>query len=246
MKKNLTLLILIALAVAGLCTAGLYFVLAGRVQTAQPAGPSQTFLVAARKLPRGATLSRADVREVPWQGAELPKAYFRDPSATKGLRVVFELAEGEPLTDSKVFSAATGKGAGLGIPVGQRAVSVRVFDSPGVVNLLQPGHFVDLQYVDPAKSRTFLRKIEVLALQGPREGTNATNAAVLTLLVAPEQADEVSAADAQSKVRILLRNPLEGLEAPASAELTHAPAPQPSLSPQPAPVRTNLMKAAHR
>lgn len=210
-KKNLVVLVVIAFAVAAVCTGLLYFLVIGRVQDPGPAANSAQILVAARKLAPGSPVRKEDVRSVAWKGSELPSGLIPFSEDVAKYVVAYEIAEGEPLTKGKLTSPLTGEGAGLGIPVGFRAVSVRVFDSPGVVNILQPGHTVDLQSVDAARgeSKTFLSRVTVLKLQQPREGSNQSNAAILTLLVKPEEADQVSLTDANQRVRILLRNPTE-------------------------------------
>lgn len=219
MKKSIVPLLLIAFVVALACTGLFYFLVVGRNSSASQTSVKQQILVAAKKLPRGTVLTKDDVQSVPWSADVVPKGVLTVGASYESLRVVFPLEEGEPITTAKVTSPQTGEGAGLGIPVGMRAVSVRVFDSPGIIAMLQPGYQVDLQYVDNNRleSRTFLRQIHVLNVQAvfdPGSGKGPT--AVLTLLVKPTDADAVSLADSNQRVRVLLRNPLEEATAPGA------------------------------
>jgi Flp pilus assembly protein CpaB len=219
MKKNITQLVLIAFLVAATCTAGLYFLL-GQAPPAAASGPTVKILVASKKLDRGQVLTSEDWKSVDWPGEKAPPGMVAASDALGEMSVVVPLAEGEPLTKNKLASAR-GDGGGMGVPVGMRAVSVRVADSPGVIRLLQAGHWVDLQQVDSNNARTFLRKMQVLELTALKSDGRGESA-VVTLLAQPDQADQISLVDAKGALRLLLRNPTEDTNVSSNLEQPNA------------------------
>ena len=120
------------------------------------------------------------------------------------------------LTASSEASAAPAKPAGraqdsgpsLNIPAGQRAVTIHPAESGGVVAMLRPGSRVDIQVLNPRQAfelRRLLEDVEVLAVGSGADGGSGRQA--ITLLVAPEDSDRLSLADASMQVRLALRNP---------------------------------------
>src|ERR1035437_7966715 len=118
---------------------------------------------------------------------------------------------------------ATGGGGGLAgtIPPGKRAVAVRVNDVVGVAGFVSPGMRVDLLASgNPPNSnanlgtqtQTVLQNIEVLSagqnIQKDAEGKPVT-VQVVNLLVTPEEAEKLSLASTDTKIQLVLRNPLD-------------------------------------
>src|SRR5947209_3856027 len=111
------------------------------------------------------------------------------------------------------------KGSGLGlaptIPVGMRAVSVRVNDVAGVAGFVLPGMHVDVLVTGrpPAENgditSTVLQNILVLSagqtIQPDARG-QAIQAPTVTLLVTPEQAEVLTLAGADGHIQLVLRN----------------------------------------
>jgi pilus assembly protein CpaB len=118
--------------------------------------------------------------------------------------------------------AAPGAGGGLAatIPPGMRAVAVRVNDIVGVAGFAVPGMRVDILIsgVPPGpqmhgpKVKTLLQNIEVLSAgqnyQKDAEGKPVA-VQVVNLLVNPEQAEVLSLASNETRIQLVLRNPLD-------------------------------------
>ncbi len=138
-----------------------------------------------------------------------------------GRGVIQPIYENEPLLDSRL--AAKGAGAGLAamIPPGMRAVAVRVNDIVGVAGFVTPGMKVDLLIAGtPPKgtgglgdmTKTLLQNVEVLSA-----GQNITkdpegkpiSVGVINFLVTPEQAEVLSLASNETRIQLILRNPLD-------------------------------------
>jgi Flp pilus assembly protein CpaB len=97
-------------------------------------------------------------------------------------------------------------GASLAIPAGKRAVSIHPVESSGVVALMRSGSRIDIQVLQPGAQGLVLRRlledVEVLSVAGLENPKP-----VVTLLVAPSDADRLSLADASMQLRLVLRNP---------------------------------------
>jgi pilus assembly protein CpaB len=105
------------------------------------------------------------------------------------------------------------------IPEGQRAISVRVDDVIGVAGYVLPGTRVDvLTTVSPTDQQTdittkvILSNVQVLTA-GTRIDQDQENkpvqVTVVTLLVAPDQAERLALASTEGKIQLALRNPLD-------------------------------------
>ena len=210
MNKNLAPLLAIAFVVAIICTAVFYGLVAGKLDTGVQA--SVTAVIATHDIPRGSAIKPLDVKSIPWTGVELPAGAFSITSQVEGQTAIQDIPANEPITDTRVASAKTG--GGLGIPSGMRAISVQVSDSAGILSMMKPGHRVDVQAVyganHEAELRTVLQNIEVLKVNPIPEAYPGKPALpVVTLLTTPGEADIVGLADAITRVRLVLRNPLD-------------------------------------
>ena len=215
MKKNVAPILAVAFAMAVVCTAAFYGLVAGKLTSSAEANATPNVLVAARQIARGSTVSALDVKSLPWTGGPVPEDALQQPSQVDGMTALTDVGAGEPLVAARLANRRTG--GGLGIPTGMRAVSVQVHDSSGIVALLKSGHRVDVQAVytrsganQDAELRTVLENIEVLKLNPlPEPAPGRSALPVATLLVTPAEADVVGLADAVARVRLVLRNPLD-------------------------------------
>lgn len=112
------------------------------------------------------------------------------------------------------------------IPVGKRAVALKVDEVVGLAGFVVPGMRVDVIVAggntnsdsgrNGVLSRTVLQNIEVLSagqkIDKVTDGKPQT-AQVVNLLVSPDQAEILSLASNETKVQLVLRNPLDTTEA---------------------------------
>ena len=214
MKKNYAPILVVAFAMAAICTAVFYGLVAGRLGSGAQANAVPRVLVAAGEIARGATVGPLNVKTAAWSGA-VPEDVLYSASQADGLTALTNIAAGEPIVASRLANKRNG--GGLGIPSGMRAISVQVHDSSGVVALLKPGLRVDVQAVysrsgahQDSEIRTVLENVEVLKINPTAEPAPGRPALpVATLLVTPGEADTVGLADAVARVRLVLRNPLD-------------------------------------
>jgi pilus assembly protein CpaB len=218
MNRRLSTILFAAFVVAAISSYLVYRIAGRQMHPAQ--APTTTIVVAAQNLPIGTLIKDGDLTTTQWMGAA-PKGSIVSKEAAIGRGVVSELYQGEPIFDSRL--AATGSGGGMAATIrpGMRACAVRVDDVVGVAGFVTPGMRVDVLVsgtgpgaapADGPKVKTLLQNIEVLSagtnIQKDNEG-KAVNVAVVNLLVTPQQAELLSLASSQTKIQLVLRNPLD-------------------------------------
>lgn len=219
MNKRLVTVFGSSLLVASVVTFLLYLLVVSKIGNSSSA-PQSEIVVAVRDLQRGELLKDADLKVVSWAAPNLPKGAFTDRKAAIGRGVVSEIAMGEPVIEARL--AAVGAGAGLApaIPIGKRAVSLRVNEVVAVAGYVLPGSRVDVLVTGNAPGqtqqgpeiRTLLQNVEVLAagtnIQRDAEG-KPVQVPVVTLLVSPADAETLSLASNETRVQLVLRNPMD-------------------------------------
>lgn len=219
MNKRLISVLLFALVVSAAASYILYRVISTQFANNQKA-PTNRVLIATHNLENGALIKDVDVRMADWGGPVPMGAILKNEDAI-GRGVVQQIYEGEPLLESRL--AARGAGAGLAatIPPGMRAVAVRVNDIVGVAGFVIPGTKVDLLIAGtPPKgngglgdvTKTLLQNVEVLSagqsIQKDAEG-KPMSVGVVNMLVTPEQAEVLSLASNETRIQLILRNPMD-------------------------------------
>ena len=172
-------------------------------------------VLAAKPLSVGVTVKPGDVKIAKVPAASFPKGAFSRPEAVIDRPVTSNILMDEPVLEGRL--AARGSGLGLApiIPVGMRAVSVRVNDVAGVAGFVLPGMRVDVLVTGrPPDSTgtvtaTCLQNIPVLSagttIQADARG-QAIQAPTVTLLVSPEQAETLTLANSEGHIQLVLRN----------------------------------------
>lgn len=230
MQSRLAGVILFAVLVALGASVVLYQLLVRRMGTG-PAGSSTQILVAARDLALGAVVSPEDLEAVRW-GGPVPRGALQKPEDVVGRAAVVPTYRGSPILDVNFAPKGAGAGLAVTIPPGKRAVAVKVDQVVGLAGFVLPGMHVDVIATgDPpdkskevlgTQARTILQNIEVLSagqnLQPDREG-KPVPVQVVNLLVTPEEAEILSLAGNETRIQLVLRNPLdkEKAEPPGTA-----------------------------
>jgi pilus assembly protein CpaB len=217
-------------------------------------------VVAARPLPMGASIKPADVKIEKTAAAQFPKGAFSRVEEVIDRPVVSNVLLDEPVLDGRL--GVRGSGAGLApiIPVGMRAVSVRVNEVVGVAGYVLPGMRVDVLVtgrpprLEDTVTVTVLQHILVLSagqIIQPETRGQAIPTPVVTLLVTPEQAETLTLAGNEGKIQLVLRNGSDQLTTATSgravAELyggRRANAPREEVAPRPRAPRPVVVAAA--
>jgi pilus assembly protein CpaB len=219
MNRRLSTILLLAFIVAA-ASSYLVYRIAGNQMHPAPLTRTTKILVAARDLPIGTLIRDTDLTTGDWIGA-LPKGALVTKDNAEGRGVVSQLYQGEPVLDTRLAAVGSGGGLAATIRQGMRACAVRVDDVVGVAGFVLPGMRVDVlvsgtrpgaNVNDGAKVKTLLQNIEVLSagtdIQKDNEG-KPMQVQVVNLLVTPEQAELLSLASNQTKIQLVLRNPLD-------------------------------------
>ena len=184
----------------------------------QPA--TTRIVVAAHDLEIGSLIKDVDLSTAEWVGP-LPKAALAKKETIIGRGVVSALYQGEPIIESRLAAVGAGGGMAATIPPGMRACAVRVNEVVGVAGFVVPGMRVDviISGTEPGgaaaqgpKVKTILQNIQVLSagtnIQKDNEG-KPVQVPVVNLLVTPEQAEVLSLASNETRIQLVLRNPLD-------------------------------------
>ena len=211
--------LVIAMAVALLFSTYVYRTFQ-RMATVKPAVEMTHIVVADRAMQLGTRLDANNVRLIPWPGDEPVAGMLHRIEDCDGRAVITNLAENEPVLESKLAAKEAGAGLPATIPQGMRAVSVAVNDVVGVAGFVIPGTMVDVLVTGQMPgaagqnniTRTILENIRVLAagqkVEQDREGKPQT-VPVITLLVTPEDAARLTMAATEGKIQLALRNTID-------------------------------------
>ena len=215
-------------------------------------------VVAARDLSLGTVLTAEDVKLVDWPGGVLPEGYSASVEEVLGRGVISNVALNEPLLSRKIAVKEAGGGLPIVIPEGMRGVSVRVDDVISIAGFVLPGTRVDVlvtldqgtQQNNPV-TKLILQNIPVLTSgQVVEQNVNGEpiQVTVITLLVNPEEAEELVLAATRGRIQLALRNTLdvdsvttEGARlnslVPAQRAVQRSTAPRRAAPPAAAPTR---------
>lgn len=218
MNRRLLLILLSAFVVAVGCTYLVYRAVGNHI-AARP-GQATTVVVAADNIPLGSLIQASDLTTSKIVGS-LPKGAILKQQDAVGRGVISNIYQGEPIVDSRLAPVGSGGGLAATIPDGMRACAVKVDQVVGVAGFATPGMRVDVLISgDPpgstgavgSKVKTLLQNIEVLSagtdIQRDAEG-KPKQVQVVNLLVTPEQAEALSLASSETRIQLVLRNPLD-------------------------------------
>jgi pilus assembly protein CpaB len=212
-------IVAVAVVTATLASAGIYRAVT-RIPVREVEVAKTYVVVAARPLPPGVRLTAQDIRLAAWPSGSPIAGSFSTTEAVVNRALLAAVVENEPLLQTKVAAAAAGAGLSPAIPAGMRAMAVRVDEVIGVAGYLDTGTRVDLVVTirnrEESTSRTVVSNVQVLSAgtryeqERARTGNEAPSAAaVVTLLVSPQDAERIALAQAEGQIMLVLRNPLD-------------------------------------
>ena len=220
--RKLLLLLLIAFVVAAGCSLLVYRLVGKKLVDNQPKTTRVVTAVADFKI---GTVLRAQDLTTNELGGTIPKGAILKPEDAIGRGVVSNIYQGEPIVESRLAPPGSGGGLAATIKQGMRAMAIKVDDVVGVAGFVTPVMRVDvLVSGNPpdqgdkriqdmgTQVRTLLQNIEVLSagqdIQKDAEG-KPVSVQVVNLLVTPDDAELLTLAASQTKIQLVLRNPLD-------------------------------------
>lgn len=211
--------LVIALVIAFLMSSFVY----KQFQKASVIKPSATqpLVVAAAPLQLGTRLDASNTRTIQWPANQQMAGMYSRVEDVANRAIITPLAANEPVIEGKLAPKESGAGLSATIPEGMRALSVAVNEVVGVAGFVIPGTMVDVLVTGRAMgkdavqgdiTRTILENVRVLAagqkIETDREGKPQT-VAVITLLVAPDDATKLTMAATDGKIQLALRNTVD-------------------------------------
>ena len=178
-------------------------------------------------IPRGMAIDKSMLKPLPFPESATPHDALADAEKIFGRVPHTGAPAGLPILNSMLLPP--GASAGLRVPDGYRAVAVKIDESSGVDNHLEPGRFVDVVGVFSVRrggrsetiARTIIENVEVAAV-GERVAPSAPEQAgadagkkssakrgkpprAVTLLVKPSQAPTLHLAEQKGKIKLCMR-----------------------------------------
>jgi pilus assembly protein CpaB len=179
-------------------------------------------VVAARPMPIGTLVTRESVKEIDWPArTPLSGGYARiEDVVDRGL--VAPVVENELLTVNNLAAKEAGAGLPPMITEGMRAISIKVDEVINVAGFVTPGTRVDvLVVINPTDNstdriaRVVVSNVPVLTSgtrydqDEARKGGKPVKSTVVTVMVTPEDAERIALAQADGRLMLTLRNPLD-------------------------------------
>jgi len=172
-------------------------------------------VVATRPLGVGVMIKPADVKMVKFPSDAFPKGAYAKVEDVLDRPVVSNILLEEPILEGRLAAKGSGLGLAPSIPVGMRAVTVRVNDVAGVAGFVLPGMHVDVLVTghppngEGDMTTTCLQNVLVLSagqtIQPDARG-QAIPAPSVTLLVNPAEAETLTLAGSDGHIQLVLRN----------------------------------------
>jgi pilus assembly protein CpaB len=223
MSRNarLALVLAVALTAAGLASLAVYQVVSA-IPVREVEVASLHAVVAAKSIPVGTIVTTEHLKLVPWPARNPVPGAFTKIEAVVNRGAIVEVAENEPLTESKLAPLGSGGGLPPTITEGMRAISVRTNEVVGVAGFVIPGTRVDVLVTVKERgaqgepvSRAVVSNVQVLTAgtrfdqEKARSDGKPIPSTVVTLLVTPQDAERISLAASEGQIMLTLRNPLD-------------------------------------
>lgn len=216
MDRRFLLVLALSLVFALIVSTVFYRMSAGSGTSARSEPTDQKdIVIAAKPLGVGTTIKAADLRLGKMPANQFPKGAFSSIEEVIDRPVVSNILLDEPLLDGRLAPRGSGSGLAPTIPIGMRAVTVRVTDVAGVAGFVLPGLRVDVLVTgrppggDGNITTTCLQNMLVLSsgqtMQADPRG-QPINTPTVTLLATPDQAEILTLAGNSGSIQLVLRN----------------------------------------
>lgn len=214
---------LLAVLIGGLAAAMIYRFLSEQQMALalardQARGIAAPVVVADELIPIGTRLEATHVKQVPWPAEAQPEGGFSEVDDVVGKVARATIQKNQPVISAQVTNDASGL-LPLLITDGMRAVSVKVDTVTGVSGFITPNSRVDVLTSGKIegsgdreqRSKLFMQNIRVLAIGTSIElqDDKPVEVPTVTLLVSPDEAEDLALAARQGPVLLALRNFLD-------------------------------------
>lgn len=213
MKRVLLPLILLGMAVFISITSYIFLVHLKRPRVSDA-------IIAKSDIPSGTLIEPGMIASIQWSGREFPKGFIELKNKDKvvGRVVSVDIVGGCPITEGCIAPKGSPAGLFAKIPVGMRALTVKVDEVSGVAGFTKPGSKVDvllagtetnLEGKEEPVSKIILQNVPVLAVGQSMTQLEGKDKPVVvktaTLLVSPEEAEKLALATKMGTLLLTLR-----------------------------------------
>ena len=247
--------LVVALVMATLASYALYLAIQ-QMPVREVEVNSVPIVVATQDLPVGTLITVDHLKTVSWPASSPVSGGFASPEEITDRGLIASVIINEPLTETKLAPREAGAGLPPSIPLGMRAISIRVNDVIGVAGFVVPGTRVDVLATVSQGQRDSMSKVVVSNVQVLTAGTRydleqarsgePMPSTVVTLMVTPDEAERISLAGTEGQLVLTLRNPLDTKPTETEGVRTAAlmgPAPKPPVIVQRTAARVALPAA---
>ena len=213
---------LLALAIStgvALIVSAIFYQIAVRDQTAEVEEVVlKELVVATQDLNTGAVIQASDLRLESWPSNRMPEGNFTEMEPLISRVPIGRILAGEPIIERRLSEEGSGFGLAPKVPVGMRAMSVRVNDVIGVSGFVLPEARVDVLVTGTPRgvdlsagqmTKIILGNVRVISAGEnlePDASGRPQRVTVVTLLVTPKQAELLTLAGTQGRLQLVLRN----------------------------------------
>jgi pilus assembly protein CpaB len=219
MRSKSIVLLALALGCGLVASIGISQVMERRNKEAAPTGETEVILVASHDINPNDPINEQNIKAEEWPKSKIQSGTVTKLEELENKRARQKIFQGEPILAAKLIDANDLVTAGTKIPKGYRVVAVRVDAVSGGGNLILPGDRVDVivflsknpaHDIHETKTQTILQDIKVFAVdtvidRKPGEDEQAVAAKTISLLVKPEQAEQLTLASELGSIRLVLR-----------------------------------------
>jgi len=200
-----------------LLVSSVFYQMTGRSSTTRKVESTdqKDLVVTARPLGVGVMVKPADIKVVKIAAVAFPKGAFSKVEDVLDRPVISNILLEEPVLEGRLAAKGSGLGLAPTIPLGMRAVTVRVNDVAGVAGFVLPGMRVDVLVTghppssDGDMTATALQNMLVLSagttIQPDARG-QAMPSPTVTLLATPAQSETLTLAGNEGRLQLVLRN----------------------------------------
>jgi pilus assembly protein CpaB len=216
MRKRLIIVLLFA-SVIGLAASLLVYRVVANASLGAQQHPTENIVVAAVNMDLAETITSKHVTLVPWPRLTVPPGAVRTVAEAEGRVVRSSIVAGEPLLEGKLAPQLSGRGGIMPmlVPVGQRAVTIKVDEAIKESGFVLPNSRVDV-FVSMARAANHQDRIAKLILQDvvvlaagqavEIRDNRPVSVTTVTLALTPEQAERLALAQNDGKLTIAMRN----------------------------------------
>ncbi len=235
--------------VFALVVSAVFYQMTARSGTARrvEATDQKDLVVTTRPLGVGVMVKPADVKVIKVATSAFPKGGFSKIEDVLDRPVISNMLLEEAVLDGRLAAKGSGLGLAPTIPVGMRAVTVRVNDVANVAGFVLPGMKVDVLVTghppngDSGDMTTTVLQNMLILSSGTTMQADARGQAIqspsVTMLATPDQAELLTLAGNDGKIQLVLRNSSDqGMEKTNGRLVSELYGARKPVKPDPAPV----------